>query len=117
MPTDTEDKLKIARDLRASLEKRLGDIAGIHLNVQHRGQAVLWEYGHFTGRIGVAGQVDGTVILEFPQTIGSDGDIHSISGIKTVGEIWDRLQSYMTSFGDRQGNGPVYYFRNGIPSP
>ena len=116
----TEEKLEIALRLKRSLEGRFADIQGFHLDAEHMGNAVLWNYGSYNGEIPIIGEDDGTVICEFPQVvnISSNGSFHSISGIRAVTDIFERFESYLKEHGEkheRPCGHPLYYLRKGIP--
>ena len=118
---NTEERLEIAHCLKRSLEEQLGDIKGFHIDVEHRGDAVLWRYGKYNGTIPIIGRTDsGTVILEFPQCITSDrnGSYHSSSSMRTLLNIYDIIENYLSKHGEKQENphrNPTYNFRRGIP--
>ena len=114
----TEEKLEIALRLKRSLEGRFADIQGFHLDAEHMGNAVLWNYGGFHGEIPLIGEVNGTVILEFPQIINCDSHTHLPSSLKVVTDIYERIEEYLERHGEkheRPCGHPLYYLKKGIP--
>jgi len=116
----TDEKIQLARRLKKSLEKQLDDIDGVYLDIQHRGDAVLWSYGYFHSQIPIiAGDSSEKILLEFPQYIEhEDSSYSTIPSMKCAVDIWERIQKYLETNGEKQQHpcrNPTYYFRNGIP--
>jgi hypothetical protein len=79
----------------------------------------MWRYGGYNGTIPIIGELDGAVILEFPQGINSDSSFHSISGLRAVTDIFERFEGYLKEHGEEKETPcrhPIYYLRKGIPN-
>jgi len=60
-------------------------------------------------------------MLEFPPgiDISSNGSFHSISGMKILIDIYNKIEDYLKEHGEKQERPcrhPVYYLREGIPN-